>query len=135
MTLADHASVVEFYADGTHKYVLRNVTAKKAALKAMLIIESDDAKSGKIVRVMINDILDRNIFDWEHGKGIVHPAELVTSAPCASCPWTIKGQPDIKAEHRAAAEGGAWFCCHVHLGTCYGAQRYAEAVRKREKSD
>lgn len=43
------------------------------------------------------------------------------ASPCAACPWMQKGQPDITPEVREAAEAGAWFCCHVHLGTCHGA--------------
>lgn len=51
--------------------------------------------------------------------------------PCASCPWTAKGQPDLTPVIREAAARGAWFCCHVHMGTCYGAKRYGDAKQKR----
>lgn len=54
--------------------------------------------------------------------------------PCSSCPWTQKDQPDLTDELRACAERGAWFCCHVHLGTCHGAERYATAKEKRHES-
>jgi hypothetical protein len=50
------------------------------------------------------------------------------SKPCNACPWTSKEQRDKEAltdEVKKAAASGAWFCCHVHMGTCYGAQRYA----------
>lgn len=41
--------------------------------------------------------------------------------PCVACPWTKKGRPDITPDVFRAAEGGTWFCCHVNLGTCWGA--------------
>ena len=59
----------------------------------------------------------------------------MSDMPCAKCPWTSK-DPEVKAlmekhkVHEAAAKG-AWFCCHVNMGTCHGAARYAEAVGKR----
>ena len=56
----------------------------------------------------------------------------MTPAPCADCPWSAKGQPDLNDELRAAAARGAWFCCHVHLGTCWGAARYQQALAKKE---
>jgi hypothetical protein len=52
-------------------------------------------------------------------------------APCESCPWTTKGQPDLTPAIRQAAVRGAWFCCHVHLGTCYGAKRYGAAKQAK----
>jgi len=47
--------------------------------------------------------------------------------PCGQCPWIQPGQPDITPAVRQAAVEGAWFCCHVHLGTCYGARLAAKA--------
>jgi hypothetical protein len=58
-----------------------------------------------------------------------------THMPCQKCPWTSKDQRDkdsITSDIRQAAVDGLWFCCHVNMGTCYGAQRYGEAVRKKE---
>lgn len=49
-------------------------------------------------------------------------AAVAPVMPCRACPWTQKGQPDITAPVRAAAEAGEWFCCHVNMGTCHGAQ-------------
>lgn len=54
--------------------------------------------------------------------------------PCAGCPWTSKAARDRAAltdEVRAAAVEGKWFCCHVHMGTCYGAERYGKAKRQQ----
>lgn len=57
--------------------------------------------------------------------------------PCEACPW-LSRDPEVKAiiekhQARAAAETGAWFCCHVNLGTCYGAQLvHGHAVNQRE---
>lgn len=54
------------------------------------------------------------------------------NTPCEKCPWTQKGQPDLNDVLRSAACDGKWFCCHVNMGTCYGAQRYAVSVLKKE---
>lgn len=48
--------------------------------------------------------------------------------PCPGCPWTSVAERDreaLTAEVRLAAAGGAWFACHVRMGTCHGAARYA----------
>jgi len=42
--------------------------------------------------------------------------------PCKECPWTKKGMPDIKKEQTDALANGGWFCCHVNMGTCFGAE-------------
>lgn len=60
-------------------------------------------------------------------------SDVVSNRPCPACPWTQKGQPDITDELRSCASDGQWFCCHVNMGTCFGAQRYAES-RKREEA-
>jgi hypothetical protein len=44
------------------------------------------------------------------------------SKPCEKCPWTQRGRPDITPEVLEAGRSGMWFCCHVNMGTCYGAQ-------------
>lgn len=49
--------------------------------------------------------------------------------PCHDCPWTKKGQPDLDDALRARAESGVWFCCHVRLGTCIGAENYGQRSR------
>lgn len=52
--------------------------------------------------------------------------------PCADCPWTSRDQRDVDAltpEIREKAVEGRWFCCHVNLGTCFGAERYGSAKR------
>lgn len=58
-----------------------------------------------------------------------------TPGPCEKCPWTLKGQPDITDELRQAAARGDWFCCHVNMGDCHGAARFAQsgaAIAKAE---
>ena len=42
--------------------------------------------------------------------------------PCKQCPWIQKGQPDITPELQKTNNEGQWFCCHVNLGTCHGAE-------------
>jgi hypothetical protein len=54
--------------------------------------------------------------------------------PCAQCPWTSSDPRDKSAidahKARAAAEAGQWFCCHVNLGTCYGALAVSKRAAK-----
>ena len=47
---------------------------------------------------------------------------MTSPEPCAACPWMQKGRPDITPQVLASARRGDWFCCHVHMGTCAGAQ-------------
>lgn len=48
--------------------------------------------------------------------------------PCPACPWISKEARDIIAPlYRDAAGAGQWFCCHVNLGTCWGAVRFGAA--------
>lgn len=54
---------------------------------------------------------------------------------CSECPWTSAAERDRAAltdKLKATAANGMWFCCHVNMGTCYGAQRFA-ASRAAEK--
>ena len=57
------------------------------------------------------------------------------SKPCKNCPWIKKGQPDISDEVRKAMESGQWFCCHVNMGTCFGAQKlYKNHINNKKQS-
>lgn len=52
--------------------------------------------------------------------------------PCEQCPWLSKDERDRNAltpEVRDAAKRGAWFCCHVRMGTCYGAVKFGAALQ------
>lgn len=55
--------------------------------------------------------------------------------PCEKCPWMSKDARDIEAisapEVQDAMKAGQWFCCHVHMGTCYGAELQSIAHAKR----
>ena len=53
--------------------------------------------------------------------------------PCHACPW-VPGRPlsdGIEDVHREAARRGDWFCCHVHMGTCYGAENFGRRERAK----
>lgn len=55
------------------------------------------------------------------------------SKPCSACP-RVPGRPlsdAIEDKHRQAAREGAWFCCHVNMGTCHGAANFT----KRENQE
>lgn len=63
-------------------------------------------------------------------------AERTEGRPCSDCPWVSTKQRDKDATapgtpcHTQMTIGG-WFCCHVNMGTCYGARlMYEKHLRK-----
>lgn len=54
---------------------------------------------------------------------------------CVACPWLKKGQPDITDDLRKACHNGEWFCCHVSLGTCTGAELEREKNERKINKD
>lgn len=66
-------NVVQFFKDGTHEYVRRNVPVEEAVEAAKHYTTSVGAKMGTTVRVMITDSGDLCCFDWIRGQGIVFP--------------------------------------------------------------
>ena len=69
-------SVCEFFVDGTHKYVIRFVSAQEAIYSARKRINSLEARSGVVARIIITDGGDSITFEWRHGKGITFPEFL-----------------------------------------------------------
>ena len=60
---------------------------------------------------------------------------MAKQRPCGNCPWTQKGQPLITEVQRKANVGDAWFCCHVNMGTCHGAENVKQSkINKNGKS-
>lgn len=55
----------------------------------------------------------------------------MSGTPCAKCPWEAN-DPDITPVVRAAAEAGKVFCCHVRMGTCWGAVKQGAGVMEGE---
>lgn len=66
-------SVAQFFADGSHEYVRRWVSAQEAVEASRHYVTSVAAQEGIVVRVIITDGGDNTNFAWEHGKGIVFP--------------------------------------------------------------
>ena len=66
-------NVVQFFEDGTHEYVRRNVIATEAVEATKHYTNSVAAKHGIVVRVLITDMLDQTVFHWEYKQGIVFP--------------------------------------------------------------
>jgi hypothetical protein len=65
-------------------------------------------------------------------------AERTEGRPCEPCPWVSTDPRDkeitSKPPFRTQMEMGGWFCCHVNMGTCYGARLMHEKhLRKQAK--
>jgi hypothetical protein len=66
-------SVVEFFADGSHRYVERWLTGKDAVELAKFWTERPAAQLGFMTRVIITDGGDFTVFEWQQGKGVTFP--------------------------------------------------------------
>lgn len=70
----DRFNVVQFFPDGQHEYVRRNVTAKDAVAAVQHYTMSVGARMGTTKRVIITDMLDQMCFEWCEGK-IIFPTQ------------------------------------------------------------
>jgi len=65
------------------------------------------------------------------------PPSAEIDAPCAACPWLSKDARDREAvetpEVRSALAAGQWFCCHVNMGTCHGAERVRRSMDREPR--
>lgn len=68
-------SVYQFFADESYECVRYIVDAEEATNAAKHYSNSVSAKMGLTHRILITDLLDRTVFEWEFGKGIVFPIE------------------------------------------------------------
>jgi hypothetical protein len=68
-------SVCQFFTNGLHEYVRRNVTAEEAVKAARHYTDSVAVKLGMIERVIITDGGDDCCFEWKKGEGITFPPE------------------------------------------------------------
>jgi hypothetical protein len=66
-------SVCQFFADGTHEYVRRFVSAYEAVNAADHYCHSVGARMGMVRRVIITDGGDCIAFEWKHGEGVTLP--------------------------------------------------------------
>jgi hypothetical protein len=73
----DLFSVCQFFADGSHEYVRRRVTAREAVEAAHHYCHSVGAKLGTTVRVIITDEADDTNFEWKFGQGVTYPVTAV----------------------------------------------------------
>ena len=69
----DEFSVVEFFADDTHRYVERRLSAEDAVKLAKFWTERPAARLGFMIKVIITDGGDFTVFQWEHDKGVTFP--------------------------------------------------------------
>ena len=68
-------SVYLWFEDGSYHRELQHVDMVTAVAKATSMCTNVGAQMGITQKVMITDGGDCSIFEWEHGKGIVHPPE------------------------------------------------------------
>lgn len=84
--ISEEFSVWKFYADGTNTPIHRFIGPLKAVTSAMECMNSEDALSGKIVKVIITDGGDFTNFEWRHGEGVIDPFKQVTAKQeCKNC--------------------------------------------------
>lgn len=75
-------SVCQFFSTGVYRYTCRFVKAAKAYETAWQLATSASALLGTTNRVIITDAFDCTNWEWQHGKGVVHPEG-----------WTLEGPP------------------------------------------
>ena len=68
-------NVVQFFEDGTYEYVRRNVTPAEAAKAAGHYCTSVGAKMGFTKRVIVTDMGDCVVFEWQYDKGVTFPTK------------------------------------------------------------
>lgn len=65
--------------------------------------------------------------------------ERTEGRPCGPCPWVSRDQRDKDAVANPIIQTqmkmGGWFCCHVNMGTCYGARLMYEKHLREEVAD
>lgn len=71
-------SVCQFFPTGDYEYVRRNVPAEEAVQAFKHYTTSVGARMGTTVRVILTDSGDCVNAEWEYGKGVVYPPDLVT---------------------------------------------------------
>jgi hypothetical protein len=67
---------VQFFVDGSHEYVRRNVPAKQAIEAAFHYTHNVAAVAGVTSRVIITDSDDMTCFEWISGEGITFPKRI-----------------------------------------------------------
>jgi len=65
--------VCQFFEDGSHEYVRRNVSAEEAVNAAKHYTESVGVRMGFTKRVIIIDSDDFCTFEWKNGEGVTYP--------------------------------------------------------------
>ncbi len=70
---AHEFSVCQFFSDGSHEYVRRNVSAEEAVRAAHHYCHCVGATLGTTRRVIITDGGDFTTFEWKFGEGVTYP--------------------------------------------------------------
>lgn len=66
-------NVVQFFADDSYEYVLRNVDPERAVKQAKSLSDSVGGRLGTTKRIIITDGGDLTVFEWQFGKGVTFP--------------------------------------------------------------
>ena len=78
---AELFSVFQFFADDSCERVRENVGPREAVEAARHYSSSVGAQIGTTVRVIITDLADNTVFEWQHGKGVTFPPEATGRQP------------------------------------------------------
>jgi hypothetical protein len=74
---ANEFSVCQFFSNGMYEYVRRYVGAEEAITAFRHYTENVASRMGIVRRVILTDGGDCVNMEWEYGKGIIYPPELV----------------------------------------------------------
>lgn len=75
--MRENFSVHQFFADDSHKWVGRGLSAERAMQLTRQCCTSDGARVGATIRVVLVDDGEAVCFEWKHREGITFPPELV----------------------------------------------------------
>jgi hypothetical protein len=66
-------SVVLFFPDDSHHYEARDLDAEAAVMLAKRCTERPAALAGLIRQIIITDVDDCTVFQWQYGQGVTFP--------------------------------------------------------------
>lgn len=90
-------SVYQFFDEKNYECVRRHVPAEEAITAAHQYSTNPAAKLGITRKVMITDVLDHCVFEWQHGIGVTHPSRKYLKR-AASAPFERHDEQDHENE-------------------------------------
>ena len=71
-------NVCQFFTDGSHEYVRKNVPRAEALAAVAHYTDNVASRMGLTKRVIVTDNTDSICLEWKYGKGIVFPPKEKT---------------------------------------------------------